>query len=98
MKKKVNTVSNMHYKGNSRKAIKSLVVTTFTAFVSTLSCISASPKKTPETQNKSHPKKPTKQKQQRALDYFLTLIKPELANFDKVFQNLFLLYLHTFAE
>lgn len=50
MKKKMNTMSNICHKGNSRKAIKSLVVTTFTAFVSTLSCISASLKKN----NKEH--------------------------------------------
>lgn len=85
-------MSNMHHKGNSRKAIKSLVVTTFTEFLNTLSCISASLKKKPKTQktqNQKNPQNTTKQKQQRALDYFLTLSKPELANLDEVFQNLF---------
>lgn len=81
MKKKMNTMSNICYKGNSRKAIMSLVVTTFTAFVSTLSCISASLKKP----------------QQKALDYFSTLIKTELANFDKGFQNQ-VCFISTFAE
>jgi len=41
----MNAMSNLCHKGNSRKAIQSLVVTTFTAFVSTLSCISAPLKK-----------------------------------------------------
>lgn len=38
-----------------------------------------------------------KKKAQRALDYFLTLIKTELANFDKGFLNLFR-FISTFAE
>lgn len=76
-KEKMNTVSNICHKGNSRTAIKLLLVTTFTAFVSTLHL--SITQKTPT-------------KQQRALDYFFTLIKTELANLDKVFQNLF--YLH----
>lgn len=59
MKKKINTMSNICYKGNNRNAVKSPTVTILTAFASTLLHLSIT--------QKPH--------QQRALDYFLTFIK-----------------------